>query len=326
MQEIRLTDFLQQQESEGKLDSDGQFTLSTEEAAQKLAKFTLPEPYSWVLKIVQAAVAWNSPHLKIRQTHPYTSFYFCPGKLQELPKEDQFQAALISCQLGKPTALHHLATALRSLVEQAGLSFVLAVQDEEKTYSIYAGEFISTLPESKRQEWAQLEGPGFRLTVGHQGQEQVGRGQSIAEQLRKKAFMCPIPLELDAQAINNLFDHADYGFTEKKRPLLLAELSTSTPHHFLDVPDDFQAKRLTLFHTAESARKMEGKPIRLLLGCCYTPESPVWTSSPEPLKQMTARAAPEQPAITSSNGSVMVLWWTVKKSSFLPGLFRPSSL
>ena len=61
--EFDLGRFLNQQASEGSLDSEGEFTIDHAVAARKLARFAMPDEYSWVLKLVQASVGWKSAEL-----------------------------------------------------------------------------------------------------------------------------------------------------------------------------------------------------------------------------------------------------------------------
>lgn len=51
---IGIEDLLGRFTEGGTLDSSGSFTLDPKKAMEKLAKFTLPSPYHWILKIVQS--------------------------------------------------------------------------------------------------------------------------------------------------------------------------------------------------------------------------------------------------------------------------------
>lgn len=75
---IDLRSFLASAQQDGKLDTEGSFTLSADKAQEKLASFALPGEFDWVLKIVQAANLWNLLRLSVAQTRVATSFTFQP--------------------------------------------------------------------------------------------------------------------------------------------------------------------------------------------------------------------------------------------------------
>ena len=47
-----ISSFLAGQVAEGELESEGRFTVSQDDAARKLARFSMPFDYAWVLKVV----------------------------------------------------------------------------------------------------------------------------------------------------------------------------------------------------------------------------------------------------------------------------------
>lgn len=59
-----LEQFLQQERSEGRLDSDGVFTIALDSALEKTARYSLERPSAWILKVVQAAVGLRATVLK----------------------------------------------------------------------------------------------------------------------------------------------------------------------------------------------------------------------------------------------------------------------
>lgn len=66
MQSLEVENLLQSLESEGELDSSGSFTLDISQAAPKLAKFQLSDPFQYVLKLVQAAVSGQAERFELR--------------------------------------------------------------------------------------------------------------------------------------------------------------------------------------------------------------------------------------------------------------------
>ncbi len=162
---IDLKAFLAEQRHEGQLDSEGGFTIAAEKALQKLAYFALPQEFDWILKVVQAVNLWNVERLVVSQTRTATSFTFAPCPQ---PDPAALLNALSGAALDNANPIHALSMALRSLVEQVGLSFVLAFRDHgESGRPIYAGDDTTQLSPSTRSKWAHLKSDGIRLTVSH---------------------------------------------------------------------------------------------------------------------------------------------------------------
>ena len=245
MQQFSLNDYLAQQQNEGELDSDGEFTISASEGARKLARFALPETYSWVLKVLQAVVGWRAPKLSVRQSRESTSFYFSPADSADYPSQAQIFEALLSVETGGVEPLQRLAIALRSLVEQGGLSFVLGVHgDAQEQFSVYAGHDVSRLEPAVRESWGETSGFGLRLTVSHQklGEHFVGRWApgfmlqvrrdlDIAAVLEKTGVCLPLSMELDGRCLGDVWCHPDLGFSSQHRPLLISGNQTEPPGH-----------------------------------------------------------------------------------------------
>ena len=161
-----LQAFLQDQRAEGVQDSEGSFTVAREQALTKMAHYALPGEYSWVLKVVQAANCWQAELLEIVQTRVATSFYFNPADPEMLPTDEEIISVLQSGNLQGPVGL--LGMALCALVQQANLSFVLAVRRGQDTQKpIYAGDDTTALDAETREVWTAMTRPGLRLTVSH---------------------------------------------------------------------------------------------------------------------------------------------------------------
>lgn len=249
-----LQAFLAEQRSEGRSDSEGHFTVSKEKALAKLAHYALPEAYSWVLKIVQAANMWQAPTLEVVQSRVATSFFFCPQVETDLPTDSEIVGALQTGKLGD-SPVGHLSMALCSLVEQAKLSFVLAVRRGEETEDpIYAGDDTSALDRATREEWTQMSRVGMRLTVSHfRARESVvgryiptlGRVErrdiDILKCLEKSAFTSHTSVRVDKRLVTSLKCSRLGMFEVIYRPLLSgrwqeerAEFKTHPHSPFLD--------------------------------------------------------------------------------------------
>ena len=63
-----ITEFIAEQQHEGRWDSHGHFTTAANKALSKLASYQLPRPAAWVLKMVQAGVAGGATSIVIDPT------------------------------------------------------------------------------------------------------------------------------------------------------------------------------------------------------------------------------------------------------------------
>ena len=266
-----ISSYLAGQVAEGELESEGKFTMSQDEAARKLARFSMPFDYAWVLKVIQAAVAWGSPEIEVRQFRTFSLFRFCPEEVGSLPNEEGLLGALLSGKMLNSDPLSLLCQGLRSLVEQAGLSFRLLIERPgQDGRPIHAGVDANGLPmEEKLARVA--PSPGVRLMVAHLPLEKCTLGRflpkpllsdrpdlKIAEALRRFCFVCPVPLTLDQRRIDGLLNHPDWGFSfRRRRPILLGradspELST------WPLPTEFEEKILSINTLARRAQRGYG--------------------------------------------------------------------
>lgn len=238
-----LGQFLQEARAQGVPDSEGSFTVAKEKALAKLAKFSLPGAFDWVLKIVQAANAWNCQLLQIRQTRVATSFYMRPPE-DRFPTDAEIVSALRQGAIDPGNPIHELCAALRALVDQAQLSFVLALRrNNQLGEPIYFGDDVSALGHETRRQWAHLERDGLRLTVSHfRGKEtftgryiptlfQVERRDvEIARVLEQRAFASTTTISLDGREVTNPFHNPHLGGDVFYRPLSLGVVQSSDNH------------------------------------------------------------------------------------------------
>ncbi len=244
---LDLKAFLERKSSEGEVDSEGAFTVAREKALKKLASFALPSEYDWVLKIVQAANLWQVPVLQVRQSRVATSFFCCPSEEQEFPSEALIIAALEEAALDQDNPVHQLAMALRSIVEQSRLSFVLAVRHGgELGEPVFAGDDANTLDSESRRLWAQISQDGLRLTVSHfQGEESffgrylprfsdvTKRHLKIAGKLEDRCFVSQVPIILDGRLLSKIFPRGDFHNQRLRRPVFQGRLSEGDKGKFL---------------------------------------------------------------------------------------------
>lgn len=269
--QLDLGAFLNEQTSEGDLDSHGQFTVSHSQAARKLARFALPRSTAWVSKLVQAANRWNCSAVQIRQTNSETLFHFSFPKLSDLPTEDAIVNAMLSGKIGGMSALDALSLALRSLVEQAKLSFILVVDDGDlKPRPVYAGEHYGSLSEHARLNGRFHPKPGLSLTVYHRpavtGEtvtDVISRFRGyvpIIDELDYFCFASKVPILLDGRRIDGLVASAGLRLGQAYRPI--AFLGLQGLNHSptaMPLPEDFEEKIVSLLsHQRRVARSYGG--------------------------------------------------------------------
>ena len=270
--QLDLGAFLSEQTSEGVVDSRGQFTVSHVQAARKLAKFALPRPSAWVTKLIQAANRWSCPAVQIRQTATETLFHFTLPSLGQIPTEDAIVSSLLSAKIGGQEALDAFSLALRALVEQARLSFILVADDGDlEPRPIYAGHYYGDISERARLDRRFRPKPGLSLTVYHRPPakeddglfDAVSRLRSyvpIIEELDKYCHVSQVSILLDGRRVDSLVSAPSLGLTETTRPLMflgVEGLQYSPPR--LPLPLDFDEKLVSLLsHPRRIARGYGG--------------------------------------------------------------------
>lgn len=266
-----IGEFLAQQVAEGDVESQGEFTVSQEKAARKLGRLALPFNYAWVLKIVQAAVAWKSSRIEVRQYRTFTVFAFLPPDSKDLPSEEQLVGTLLSRKVSDETPLALFCHGLRGLVEQAGLSFRLILNDGDGEFRpIHAGPDATALAEEERSVGLGLA-PGVRLLVGHLPLDQFFMVRyvpkpflseradlKIARTLDRYCFLCPVPLILDGRRVDRLLAHPQWGFRSGRRPVALTPFRCSAFPSAL-VPKEFEEKLIAVqTHPRRAQRTYDG--------------------------------------------------------------------
>ena len=236
-----LKEFLEQQRREGVHQDEGAFTIARDKLLTKVAKFSLPRDDDWVLKVVQAVNVWRAPRLVVRQSRLATSFFFCPPDSASFPTEGRLISNLSAGVLDGEQPIAMLCMALRSLVDQVGLSFVLAIRHENVVSKpIFAGDDTTALPPKVREQWASMSKNGVRLTVSHFRGAESGTGRyiptftgiprrdiTIAKVLESFTYASGVPIFFDGRLLTNPPQAAqvDGPFT---RALRLGFLATDT--------------------------------------------------------------------------------------------------
>lgn len=236
MKELRLDEFLDSARAEGVTDSEGVFTISQAQAVQKMARYSLPYPEAWILKIVQAAVVWESSEILFKQTRLYTTIEFCPSEKKNIPTEQEVIATLIGDTKASTMPVGKLCLGLRTLVRIEDFSFILTLNTgRSEVKPLYAGRDAQALPRIHRLRLAKLQSPGVKIVVIHlrEGENVVGRllyrfvpwlrrDRLIAEELARSAGVCPVPILLNGRPVTNLLESVTYGLNSETRPLFLS--------------------------------------------------------------------------------------------------------
>lgn len=264
--------FLAEQTAAGEVDSQGDFTVSHNEAVRKLARFALPRTTAWVSKLVQAAVRWGCLSLHLSQSGPETNFHFLMGGVP-LPNEQDILSALVSAGVTGPRAVDAFGLALRGLVEQAQFSFLLvcASSEGDEPSRIYAGAHYGALSETQRMAARYVRPDGISLTVYHHnrpGHDRVGgaivaakQAREIVEELRTFAYMSPIPISINKESLEGPLDNPVLGYSASLRPLVLSGLTglEHSPSH-LPLPPGYEEKIMSLLsHPRRILRKYGGR-------------------------------------------------------------------
>jgi len=216
-----LEQFLQQQVQEGCLDSSGEFTLAREKALEKLAAFQLPRSTSWVLKVVQSAVAGKATAVEIRQTSSDTEFTWDPPEHWNL---DLFEQSFHDPEVSSCRAMDHLKRGLWScsLNEMRPFRLVLPLTYEALVWTGLKFERPKCQPGKLLQltisHRTLYEGKGLPLL---RSIEAARCNAEILDELRRGAYTCPVPLRVDGRRLDNLLACPGHGLSASSYPVKL---------------------------------------------------------------------------------------------------------
>lgn len=261
--------FLADAAGQGQAEGQGEFTVSHDQAARKLARFSLPRPTAWVAKLVQVAVRWRAHSIELFTGISETRFQL---NLETIPSEEAIISAIISGGMDFGRPLEGLALALRAVVEQAGLSFLLVADDGKNTpRPIYAGRHFGKMSEKARLNRRFHPCPGLHLTVHHgptaaeladpEGMVGALTGSlRVLAELRESCFASPVPL-LRGHHLEGLLKSSRLGLPRPNRLLLFKGLrNLALSPDSLPLPQDFEDKRPTLLEHPEKVLRSCGEP------------------------------------------------------------------
>ena len=237
MSEFHLDTYLAAQQAGGTPQGEGRFTISHEKAAEKRAQFSSVRKHSWVLKIIQAAVAWDCRHLSVKQSRTTSTFHLLSPNTSKLPDCKQLVEAILIADFENQQPEHALATALRIIVERSHLSFMISIDQAEGEHeTVYAGAHFSEMTETGRKKIRSSWPAGLTLAIHHIPHTEANRlilnyipirrnGLPVVAELDNYAYTCPIPLSLDGRRIDGIYRTPALGWSFRKKPLALRGLN-----------------------------------------------------------------------------------------------------
>ena len=231
MSDFDLSSFLAEQASGGTSQGGGGFTISHEKAARKMAEYSLPREYAWVLKLIQAGVSWGCTGIKITQTRVESTIHFEFSQFRRLPTNKELVTAILRADLESSQPLDAFAMGLRLLVEKSYLSFLLLIDTGDvESQAIYAGVYFGEMDEEKRAARRTGWGKGITLKINHIAHTETNRlllnyatvkrhGLPLLMELEKYAFTCPVPLTIDGRRIDGVFRVSRFAWSSNFKPL-----------------------------------------------------------------------------------------------------------
>jgi len=267
MSDFDLNAFLASQQSEGVSKGVGNFTISHEKASQKMSQYSLPREHAWVLKLVQAAVAWKCSKLTLKQSRTASTFHFELDDCSRLGSNQDLVSALLRADLESQEPIDSLAMALRVLVERAHLSFLLLIDRGTGTsQAIYAGVFFAEMGEKKRARERESWSRGVTLRIHHIPHTDTNRlllnyipirhhGLPMLTELEQYAYVCPVPLYADGRRLDGVLRSSCMNWNFHRKPLRLAGLEIPGDQEpELPICDDFTNRILTVHDSTENLK------------------------------------------------------------------------
>jgi hypothetical protein len=217
-----LANFVDAEVDDGRLESQGEFTLSPEKAIAKRASFALPFEGAWAVKLVQAVVASGTDQpIAFVQDRRQTTITFQPGRRWSVREiEDSFYDPA----LGACSDLDHLKAALWVLTLAQQREVILGLPGDDPAL-VWSGERWESTASSGTTPTATLTvSHGPRSAQSSLSERQAHSRRSCAEEsaaLNRRCFVCPVPLLLDGRRLDALQNCPGYGYSEIAIPLVL---------------------------------------------------------------------------------------------------------
>ena len=195
-----LQRYLDQQQAEGRFFESSQFSLDSLRARTKLARFQLPLPGLWLVKLVQAAVALKAEQVQVRFGNRRLEVHFLP---EEPLEADQILHEVLSGALPASKGLLHLVTGLRSsgaelteTVSWSSGSSSVTLRADGSEIRAWEGQGITiqaTRPVRSRSLGSMLASP-----VSYLARQTLEEYDCLTE----RCWPCPIPVYVDGRRLN----------------------------------------------------------------------------------------------------------------------------
>ena len=222
------------------VDSTGEFTMQAEKALEKIAKYQLPYPDAWVVKLGQGVVLSGAESLRIHQTSTDSTFSFAP---QERPEIDLITSFFDPSDSPIPW-WQHFRSALWAVGINLRRPFKMDFFGEGYFWDGFElHSFVAALKGSARSN-------SITLVLSHRTVEQ-GKGIPILRSIQaawlnsqltkafsEVLFSCPIRVSIDGLPIEGFQRVPGHGFSAKNHPVRMlwvdGEPSLKIPPSTLD--------------------------------------------------------------------------------------------
>lgn len=222
-----LERLLQEQYQGGEAVFPGRFTMHREKALEKIARFGLPYPEAWILKLAQAAKVLDSHYLDIKQSRSETKIGMDP---RQCWTNDEFERSFFDPSPCADEGLDLLRAGLWSVGIGYHRPFRLRLPGQPA--ALYWDGFGLARVEG-------ATGPRLSIDISHRTVSE-GKGlpllrevqavlynASLLKVIGASLFTLPLELRVDSRRVDGYQFSATHGFSARNHPLAL---------HWLQVP------------------------------------------------------------------------------------------
>ncbi len=215
---------------EGKIQSEGQFTLARDQALKKIAEFQLPFRAAWAVKLVQCAVAsGDGSPIRVDLTVKEARFFFVTTDLNLTEIEEAFYTP----EPSEKRSLRHLLSSLWAVGLHEGCGFQLALPGSSTTL-IWDGKTLNRVESEEKRSCAYLgiahqPVDGGKLAWVRSLAQSGSRNIEIQTTLSHWCYTCPVPLTVDARRLDSLLFCPTHGWSKESYPLSLRFEKTALP-------------------------------------------------------------------------------------------------
>ena len=202
---LKLDVMLARFRADGEAQDSGAFTIDSEKAVERSARFQLPDPYFWVLKVLQALHLSGAQELQIQAggRKVYLLADVAPSGFDSI--ETLFSELMRDTSSANP-ALRHLAIGLRASLAIKSRSLTLRVRQDgqQREFVLKSGGWrdVKTSPCAEGEEC-------FELTVIRSVSEKMSyRWFILNSNLSDVIFRRATALTKEKKVINERFDFA----------------------------------------------------------------------------------------------------------------------